>query len=87
MTRKASGERLVIAAACGASFLVYALTVTPSLNAGDGGEFVTSTHALGIVHPTGYPLYMLLGRAFETLIPFGEIAFRLAFTSGNRAIR
>ena len=31
---------------------------------------------LGIAHPTGYPLYLLLGKLW-TLIPFGSVAWRL----------
>jgi len=89
MTRPRRGEpdvpsrrdALVAGAAFVGALVVYALTMPPSLTGGDSGEFVTATYVLGVVHPTGYPLYMLLGKAFETLIPFGTIAFRLALLS------
>ncbi len=32
---------------------------------------------LGIAHPTGYPLYLLLGKLWTELIPFGTVAWRL----------
>jgi hypothetical protein len=74
-------DRMVIGAACAGSFVVYALTVAPTVLGRDTGEFITATWVLGVVHPTGYPLYMLLGRLFEILIPFGEIALRLNLAS------
>ena len=32
---------------------------------------------LGVPHPTGYPLYCLLGKAFSLLVPWGNLAWRL----------
>ncbi len=32
---------------------------------------------LGILHPTGYPLYALLGKLFTLLVPLNDVAFRL----------
>src|SRR5262249_43548805 len=43
------------------AFVVYALTVEPSLPTGDSGELITSAYVHGVAHPPGYPLYMLLG--------------------------
>ena len=36
--------------------------------------------SLGIAHPTGYPLYTLLGRLF-CLLPFADTIFRVSFMS------
>jgi len=47
-----------------ASFLVYLTTLAPSIGPEDAGEIAAAVHGLGIVHPTGYPLYSLLGKAF-----------------------
>jgi hypothetical protein len=59
---------------------VYWLTLAPDLawaNAGsDGGELITAAVTLGIPHPSGYPLYVLLGKLFSWL-PLGAVAFRL----------
>ena len=38
------------------------------------------TYILGVPHPPGAPLYVLLGRVF-TLFPFGEVAIRVNFMS------
>ena len=43
---------------------VYAITVTPSIPFWDSGEFIATSHLLGIPHPPGTPLYVLIGRLF-----------------------
>ncbi len=64
----------------GAVFLsaiaVYLTGLSPTVQWGDPAEMATGAFTLGIVHPTGYPLYMLLGKLF-TFLPFGDIAYRL----------
>jgi Protein of unknown function (DUF2723) len=44
--------------------LVYALTMCRTIYTGDDGDFETAMATLGVCHPTGYPLFTLLGRAF-----------------------
>ncbi len=63
------------------AFVIYLLTLAPTVFFGDSGEFVTGAYHLGIVHPPGYPLYLLLGKLFMTLVPFGDMAFRLNLMS------
>lgn len=46
----------------------------------DAGDFVTASALLGVPHPTGFPLYTLLGK-LAALVPFGPIAFRLSLLS------
>ena len=43
----------------------------------DSGDLVVSIHTLGIAHPPGYALYILLGKLFVTLLPFGNVAYRV----------
>lgn len=59
----------------------YILTLTPTIFFGDSGEFITASYHLGIVHPPGYPLYTLFGKLFMTIIPFGDIAYRMNLMS------
>lgn len=59
-----------------ASGILYVRTLAPSLLFGDSAEFQTIAYTLGIGHPTGYPVYILLAKVF-TLIPIGEIAYRV----------
>ncbi len=70
-----AGLALVLLAA-----VLYILTLAPSVMPGDYAEFQFSAAILGVPHPTGYPLYVLLGKLF-TLLPFGDVAYRVNFSS------
>lgn len=59
-----------------ASFMLYLRTLAPSLLYGDSAEFQTIAYTLGIGHPTGYPVYILLAKLF-TFIPVSEVAYRV----------
>lgn len=59
-----------------ASFTLYLRTLAPSLLYGDSAEFQTIAYTLGIGHPTGYPVYILLAKLF-TFIPVSEVAYRV----------
>ncbi len=61
----------------GAAFALYAATLAPTVLAGDAGEFQFVPYMLGVAHPTGYPLYMLLGWLWSHLLPVGEAAYRM----------
>ena len=47
---------------------------------GDGIELTITARFLGISHPTGYALYMLLGKIF-TFLPLGSIGWRVNLSS------
>ncbi|MDQ3813526.1 MAG: DUF2723 domain-containing protein, partial [Armatimonadota bacterium] len=60
-----------------AAFLLYAWCSAPTVTyTGDCGELIAASYRLGIPHPSGYPLYCLLGRLFASLVPFGEVGWR-----------
>lgn len=48
---------------------------------GDSPELMAASIRLGIAHPTGYPLLLLLGK-LASLVPAGTIAYRLNALSG-----
>ncbi len=50
-----------------AAALVYALSTPAWVLGGDNGEFVTLFAKGGVAHPPGYPLYVMLLRAFAWL--------------------
>lgn len=54
----------------------YGLTVCPVIYWGDGMELAAAARCLGVAHPTGYPLYVMLGRVFLA-IPFGDPGWRI----------
>src|SRR5688572_14398713 len=62
-------------------FVLYALGASRTIYVGDSGELVAAVHTLGIPHPTGYPLYVLLGKLWTLLVPVGSIAFRMSLMS------
>lgn len=71
-----------IALACAVvALVVYFLTLCPTVPGEDGGELITAAYSMGIAHPPGYPLWCILGKLFTTLIPFGNIAWRVNLMS------
>jgi len=69
-----AGVGSLVAAATAA--FVYGLTLSPSVGAGDSGELILAAHSLGIPHPPGYPLWLLLARCAD-LLPWGTVALRV----------
>jgi hypothetical protein len=61
---------------------LYGLTLAPTVVAifDDSLELQLVTYRLGIAHPTGYPLYTLLGWLF-TRLPIGDVAYRVNLMS------
>jgi len=65
-----------------AAFALYLRTTCPTLGgAFDSEEFQHAAYTLGIVHATGYPLYLLIGKLFTTLVPIGNVAYRMNLLS------
>lgn len=56
---------------------LYIRTLSPSVYTFDSAELIAGAYSLGIVHPTGYPLYLMLAKLFTLIVPFGDIAYRV----------
>ncbi|GMU66196.1 MAG: hypothetical protein AMXMBFR36_24700 [Acidobacteriota bacterium] len=63
------------------AFVLYAIGACPTIYVGDSGELVAAVHTLGIPHPSGYPLYVLLGKLWTVLLPLGSVAYRMSLFS------
>lgn len=63
-----------------ASLSLYVRTAAPGVLTGDAGEWQYMPYVLGIPHPTGYPLYVLLGKAW-TLLPWASVARQMNLLS------
>jgi hypothetical protein len=55
---------------------LYVLTLAPTTAMWDASEYITAAYTLGIPHPPGNPLFVLLGRV-ASLLPFGGVAYRV----------
>lgn len=75
-----SRPALAAAATGFASLAIYLVTLAPTVLIGDDGELVAAAHVLGIGHPTGYPLYLLMAKLFD-LIPFGSSPIKIGVFS------
>jgi hypothetical protein len=63
------------------SFLVYFRTMAPTLSFWDCGEFIATSYIMGVPHPPGSPVYLLLGRIF-TMLPLNpDIGWRVNLMS------
>jgi len=89
--RRISRDMVITLGAFVIPFLLYVRTLAPTVHAMastdrttvyglDSAELAAGAYTLGIVHAPGYPLYLLLGKAFSYL-PFGDIAYRLNLMS------
>ncbi|MCX7832611.1 MAG: DUF2723 domain-containing protein [Ignavibacteria bacterium] len=56
--------------------LIYVFTLAPTISYTDSGELALACIKLAIAHPTGYPLFTMLGKIFY-LLHFGEEAYIL----------
>lgn len=62
------------------SLVVYWLTLAPTVTLVDSGELIVAARFLGVAHPPGFPLYLILAHLFS-VIPIGSIGFRINFAS------
>jgi transmembrane protein TMEM260 (protein O-mannosyltransferase) len=60
----------------GVVLLGLLVSLAPSVTFWDAGEFVASMKVLGIPHPPGTPLFVMMGHVFGMVFPLGEFAFR-----------
>ena len=53
---------------------VYTITLGPTTDFWDCGEFITTSHIVGVPHQPGTPLYVLVGRVFDVLLGDPDIS-------------
>lgn len=59
----------------------YVITLAPTVTFWDAGEFIAAARILGIPHPPGTPLYVMMAHVWGSLVPVGEYALRLNLLS------
>lgn len=62
------------------ALVVYLLTLSHDVGTWDIAEFQTVPHLFGVAHPTGYPLFTILGGLWSW-IPIGSVATRMNLLS------
>jgi thioredoxin-like negative regulator of GroEL len=69
---------LALAITFGVVWTVYLLTLAPELTLEDSGELVTGAFYAGIPHPPGYPVWTIYSWLWTTLLPIGNMAWRVS---------
>ncbi len=80
MLRSSKAELLYAGIVFFASLFVYSWTLAPTVTLVDSGELIVAAHFLGVGHPPGFPLYILLAH-LVSLVPIGSVAVRINFAS------
>src|SRR6266446_998596 len=62
------------------TFLLYSWTLAPTVTLIDSGELIVVAHGLGIAHPPGFPLWVILAH-LASLVPLGNVAVRVNSSS------
>ncbi len=62
------------------AFVLFILTVAPTVAFWDCGEYIAAGHSLGIPHPPGNPLFMMMLRVASMVFSFfSDIGYRMNF--------
>ena len=62
------------------ALILYSWTLAPTVTLTDSGELIVAARGLGIAHPPGVPLWVILAH-LASLVPFGNVAVRINFSS------
>ena len=63
-----------------AALFLYSWTLAPTVTLTDSGELIVVAHGLGVAHPPGVPLWVILAH-LASLVPLGNVAVRINFSS------
>jgi hypothetical protein len=80
MLRSSKAELLCAGLVFLVSLLLYSWTLAPTVTLVDSGELIVAARSLGVAHPPGFPLYLVLAH-LASLVPVGSIAMRINFAS------
>src|SRR6202451_1713278 len=74
---------LVLAVVFGTVWIAYLFTLAPELTLEDSGELCTASFYAGIPHPPGYPFWTIYTWFWTVLVPFKNIAWRVALAEAS----
>ncbi|HEY4256305.1 MAG TPA: DUF2723 domain-containing protein [Candidatus Udaeobacter sp.] len=62
------------------ALLLFSWTLAPTVTPTDSGELIVAAQGLGVAHPPGTPLWVILAH-LASLVPLGNVAVRINFSS------
>ena len=62
------------------ALLLFSWTLAPTVTLTDSGELILVAQGLGVAHPPGVPLWVILAH-LASLVPLGNVAVRINFSS------
>lgn len=65
------------------AMIVFGLTVQDSVPFWDCGEFSAASVWQQVPHPPGAPLFLMIGKIFDVLIPFGDPGWKINMVSAT----
>src|SRR5438477_6791089 len=80
MISRSQAELLCAGAVFIVASLLYTLTLAPTVTLVDSGELILAAWGTGVAHPPGFPLWVVLAH-LASLLPFGNVAVRINFSS------
>lgn len=63
-----------------AGLFLFSWTLAPTVTLTDSGELILVAQGLGVAHPPGFPLWVVLAH-LASLVPLGNVAMRINFSS------
>ena len=77
---RSQAELLCAGAVFLVALVVYSWTLAPTVTPTDSGELMLAAYGLGVAHPPGVPLWIMLTH-IASLLPIGNVAVRINFSS------
>ena len=62
-------------------FILYFKTMAPTVSLWDCGEFIATSIIMGIPHPPGTPLYLIIGNFFSQIPILSDLGARVNIIS------
>jgi tetratricopeptide (TPR) repeat protein len=66
-------------------WVIYFICLAPQVTLEDSGELCTASYYAGIPHPPGYPFWTIYTWLWTALVPFKNIAWRVALAEASTA--
>jgi len=66
-------------------WVIYFICLAPQVTLEDSGELCTASYYAGIPHPPGYPFWTIYTWLWTVLVPFKNIAWRVALAEASTA--